>query len=112
MSKVLVVTGTPFRTDTNIGKTLMTLFSDFKASELIFYKKFENFEGVFYTPSADAYLAMPYKKQKNQDVVKIRYFGNLGLGRWKILRALGRAVSAINAEQTMNTGRVKAMLEL
>lgn len=55
---------------------------------------------------------MPYKKQKNQDNVKIRYFGNLGLGRWKILRELGRAVSAINAEQTMNTGCVKAMLEV
>lgn len=68
--------------------------------------------GVLYTPSADAYLAMPYKKQKNQDNVKIRYFGNLGLGRWKILRELGRAVSAINAEQTMNTGCVKAMLEV
>lgn len=79
----------------------------FGKGERLLYKNFENFErgGVLYTPSADAYLAMPYKKQKNQDVVKIRYFGNLGLGHREILRELGLAI------QTMNAVNVKAMLE-
>lgn len=48
--------------------------------------------GDFIPHSTDVYLAMPYKKQKNQDVVKIRYFGNLGLGHREILRELDLAV--------------------
>lgn len=51
---------------------------------------------VLYTPSADNYLLMPYKKQTSQEIIKIRYFGNLGLGRWEILKELGRVVQKIN----------------
>lgn len=51
---------------------------------------------VIYTPSADVYLTMPYHKHDNQDIIKIRYFGNLGLGRWEILRELGIVIQKIN----------------
>lgn len=33
--KILLITGTPARTDTNTGKTLITLFSDFEKDELL-----------------------------------------------------------------------------
>lgn len=55
---------------------------------------------VLYTPSADVYLKMPYK-QYNKGPVKIRYFGNLGLGRWKILKELGKVVKKINENQKL-----------
>lgn len=51
---------------------------------------------VLYTPSANMYLEMPYKKQSNDRPLKIRYFGNLGLGRWKILKELGNVLRRIN----------------
>lgn len=51
---------------------------------------------VLYTPSANMYLEMPYKKQSNDRPLKIRYFGNLGLGRWKVLKELGNVLRRIN----------------
>lgn len=59
-----------------------------------------------FTPSAAAYLALPYKKQNNEDVVRIRYFGNLGLERWKVLRELGLCV------QSLNRDKMRATLEI
>lgn len=77
-----------------------------KATEY-FSKEFNipNAETV-YTPSAEDYFKMPYKEQVNDDVVKIRYFGNLGLGRWEILKRLGETVRQINSNG------VKAVLEV
>ena len=65
--------------------------AEYFSIELNIYKK-----EVIYTPSADVYLTMPYHKQENQDTIKIRYFGNLGLGRWEILRELGIVIQKIN----------------
>lgn len=77
-----------------------------KATEY-FSKEFNvpNAETV-YTPSAEIYFKMPYKEQGNSNIVKIRYFGNLGLGRWKILKQLGETVRQINSDG------VKAILEV
>ncbi len=49
---------------------------------------------------------MPFKEQNNDDVVRIRYFGNLGLERWKVLRELGICIEALNCH------RARAMLEV
>lgn len=62
--------------------------------------------GVLYTPAADAYLALPFKEQNQSHVVKIRYFGNLGLGRYEVLAEIGKAI------QRMNREKVKAILEV
>lgn len=51
---------------------------------------------VFYTPSAKEYTELPYRLQSNQGLIKIRYFGNLGLGRWKMLQSLGLMIQKIN----------------
>ncbi len=61
---------------------------------------------TIYTPSADSCFEMPYREQSNNDIVKIRYFGNLGLGRWEILKQLGETVRQINSNG------VKAILEV
>lgn len=60
---------------------------------------------TLYTPSAQQYLEMPLKKQEG-DILKIRYFGNLGLGRWQILREIGLALKNINCNE------IKAILEI
>lgn len=59
-----------------------------------------------YTPSAETYLNMPYKIYNEKSIVKIRYFGNLGLGRWQQLKKLGETIREINSEKP------KAMLEV
>ena len=61
---------------------------------------------TIYTPSAETYLAMPYKEQTDGGIVKIRYFGNLGLGRWEMLKLLGQTISTINADKK------RALLEI
>ncbi len=72
-----------------------------------FSKEFNvNKAETVYTPSADVYFKMPYREQNNNDIIKIRYFGNLGLGRWEILKQLGEAVRQINSNG------VKAVLEV
>lgn len=68
-----------------------------------------NFHGITataYTPSAPAFLSMPEKNQAEDTIVKIRYFGNLGLGRWQLLKALGTAI------KEMNRDGQKALLEV
>lgn len=62
-------------------------------------------EPVF-TPSNPAYLALPAHDQKPGGVVTIRYFGNLGLGRWQQLKNLGTVI------QKINRGGQKAILEV
>lgn len=62
--------------------------------------------GVLYTPTASAYLALPYKKQNQFEIIKIRYFGNLGLGRYEVLAEIGRAL------QRLNVKKKRAILEV
>lgn len=62
-------------------------------------------EAIF-TPSGDEYLAMPEKQQTDETPVIFRYFGNLGLERWKPLEALGKAIA------NYNHGEEKALLEV
>ena len=62
--------------------------------------------GILYTPSEYAYLALPLKKQNNWDVVKIRYFGNLGLGRFEVLKEIGKKIQKVNSD------KMKAILEV
>ena len=61
---------------------------------------------VLYTPSAEAFLALPLKRQSSSGVVRIRYFGNLGLERYRMLGEIGRAL------QRLNRDGVQAMLEV
>lgn len=74
-----------------------------------YFKDVLNIRGgvqTVFTPSAAAYLALPYKKQNNEDVVKIRYFGNLGLERWKVLQKLAECI------QNLNRDKIRATLEV
>ncbi len=59
-----------------------------------------------YTPAAPAFFELPLKKAEPNTIVKIRYFGNLGLGRWQMLKVLGEFLREINQHG------VKAMLEV
>lgn len=61
---------------------------------------------TIYTPSSTAYLALPYREQSDDDVVRIRYFGNLGLERWRTLRELGKCIQGLNRDKR------KAILEV
>lgn len=63
------------------------------------------YEAIF-TPSGAEYLAMPEKRQTEKKPVVFRYFGNLGLERWKPLAALGKAIAGYN------NGEQKAILEV
>lgn len=58
------------------------------------------------TPSGSSYLAMPIHKQTDLKPVVFRYFGNLGLERWKPLAELGKAIAVYNR------GENKAILEV
>ncbi len=62
------------------------------------------FETLF-TPSGSDYLKLPIHIATNTPVV-FRYFGNLGLERWKPLMALGKAIASYN------NGEQKAILEV
>lgn len=63
------------------------------------------YEAIF-TPSGVEYLAIPEKQQTDEKPVVFRYFGNLGLERWKPLAALGKAIAGYNS------GEQKAILEV
>ena len=63
------------------------------------------YEAIF-TPSGVEYLAMPEKQQSDEKPIVFRYFGNLGLERWKPLAALGKAIA------DYNQGEQKAILEV
>lgn len=58
------------------------------------------------TPSGADFLEMKEKEQKNTYPIVFRYFGNLGLERWKPLVELGKAIASYNA------GDQKAILEV
>lgn len=47
------------------------------------------------TPVAPKFLKMELCSQTNNDEIVLRYFGNLGLGRWLILEQLGKALEAL-----------------
>ena len=63
------------------------------------------YEAIF-TPSGAEYLVMPEKLQTEEKPVVFRYFGNLGLERWKPLAALGKAIV------DYNQGERKVILEV
>ncbi len=60
---------------------------------------------ALFTPSGADYLSLPIHI-KNDTPVVFRYFGNLGLERWKPLMALGKAIASYN------NGEQKAILEV
>lgn len=62
------------------------------------------YEAVF-TPSAKEFLDMQIKEQGSSPVI-FRYFGNVELERWKVLKALGEAI------KIYNNGEQKAKLEI
>jgi len=62
------------------------------------------FETLF-TPSGSDYLKLPIHIATNTPIV-FRYFGNLGLERWKPLVELGHAITSYNS------GEQKAILEV
>lgn len=68
--------------------------------------QFEGPTATVYTPAAAMYTCLPYKTQDQNSLVTIRYFGNLGLGRWQLLKQLGLTV------QKINSGGKKAILEV
>lgn len=61
---------------------------------------------AIYTPSAQDFLNMPEHLQTEKKPVVFRYFGNLGLERWKPLAELGKAIASYNS------GEQKAILEV
>lgn len=66
----------------------------------------KNKGNTIFTPSAAALLDIPYKQQTEKEIIIMRYFGNLGLGRWQMLRALGTVISEINQNN------IRAILEV
>lgn len=78
--------------------------SDLAAAE--FGEKFCLSSETILTPSGKEYLSMPIHEQKDTKPVVFRYFGNLGLERWKPLAELGNAIASYNA------GEQKAILEV
>lgn len=52
------------------------------------------YEPIF-TPSAQTHLALPLKEPGDSPVI-FRFFGNVGLERWKVLRTLGEAIRDLN----------------
>ena len=63
---------------------------------------------TIYTPSRNDLLELPLKNQKNGDCIVFRYFGNLGLERWRSLKLLGETIRNINE----SCGEKKAFLEV
>ena len=78
--------------------------SELAANE--FGEKYKVNRAAVFTPSSTGYLAMPIKQQRDNHPVVFRYFGNLGLERWKPLAELGEAISEYNQ------GEQKAILEV
>lgn len=78
--------------------------SDLAAKE--FGKKYGVGYEAILTPSGADFLAMKEKEQKDTHPVVFRYFGNLGLERWKPLAELGKAIFSYNG------GEQKAILEV
>ena len=63
-----------------------------------FAKEFNiKFYKTLYTPSNMICLNMPLKEESH-GIIKIRYFGNIRLQRWKVLRDLGKSLSIINKD--------------
>lgn len=91
-----------------LSKYVKTLVGCSEKASLYFKDALNTRVGVqtVFTPSAAACLEMPYKKQNSDDVVKIRYFGNLGLERWKVLQELGESIHNINRD------RIRVTLEI
>lgn len=56
------------------------------------------YEAVF-TPSSKEYISMKIHPQTKQFPVVFRYFGNLGLERWKPLEKLGKAIANYNQDR-------------
>lgn len=61
---------------------------------------------TIYTPSSPNVLTLPYKEISEKKPLKIRFFGNLGLGRWQVLQKIALALSELNE------GSFKAKLEV
>lgn len=70
-----------------------------------FSRKYHIKHDVLYTPSAIQFTNLKMKKNICTPI-KIRYFGNLDLGRWEILEMVGKILSKINLKET------KAILEI
>ena len=65
------------------------------------------YETIF-TPSRKDLLALPLREQKSRTCVTFRYFGNLGLERWRSLKLLGETIRKINVA----AGKKRAFLEV
>lgn len=70
-----------------------------------FGKKYDVPYDPIYAPSGEAYLKLPIHSTTSFPII-FRYFGNLGIERWKPLRELGMAISKYNS------GEKKAILEV
>jgi glycosyltransferase involved in cell wall biosynthesis len=51
---------------------------------------------TFLTPAKSEYCALPINPQLQVQPIIFRYFGNLALGRWEVLRELGFIIAKIN----------------
>lgn len=61
---------------------------------------------TIYTPSSELCTKLPLHRQSDNNL-RIRYFGNLSLQRWEVLRKLGIELSKNN-----NSSNIKAILEV
>lgn len=68
-----------------------------------------SYEAIF-TPSAKKFLDMPLKEKVDNPVI-FRYFGNVELERWKVLVALGKAIKEYNGEEQKAKLEVYTSLE-
>ena len=81
---------------------------DYKRGKNVYFSKKLNIclNKTIYTPSSPNVLTLPYKEISEKKPLKIRFFGNLGLGRWQVLQKIALALSELNE------GSFKAKLEV
>lgn len=66
------------------------------------------YEALF-TPCNQTLLDLPYKDQYQGEIITLRYFGGVGLERWKVLRSLAEEIRNYN---TSRGGTKEAILEI
>ena len=71
-----------------------------EAASAYFEKKFEIPATTVFTPSGKEYFQLPLHSQEQGAPLRLRFFGNVSLERWKVLRKLGQVLQELNNNGT------------
>lgn len=97
-NKVLIISGIPFRNDTNLGKTLSTLFSSFSSNELV---------QLYFSPQTPNVKACASYYQINEKQLFRSFFGLIEKRCGKII--FGKDVSGADAGAEANPSAILAL---